>query len=233
MSGALKLYDLAGAEADRRFSPYCWRVKMALAHKGLAVETIPWRFTEKDAIAFSQQGRVPVLIDGERWVNDSWAIADYLETAYPERPSLFGGAQGRALARFHANWADSFLQAGMLKLVLLDIWEHVDPKDRDYFRKSREERFGKTLEEMVAGRDKSVLAFRDSLLPLRLTLKTQKFLGGETPLYADYAILGSFQWCRCISDFQLLAPDDPIYPWRQRMLGLFGGLAGNAKGYPV
>jgi glutathione S-transferase len=30
---AIQLYDLAGAEDDRRFSPYCWRVKMALQHK--------------------------------------------------------------------------------------------------------------------------------------------------------------------------------------------------------
>ena len=233
MSAMLKLYDLAGAEADRRFSPYCWRVKMALAHKGLAAETIPWRFTEKDIIAFSKQGRVPVLVDGERWVNDSWAIADYLDTAYPERLSLFGGPAGKALARFHANWADAAMQPGMVKLVVLDIWKHVDPKDRDYFRKSREERFGKTLEDVVADRDKGVLAFRDSLSPLRLTLKTQKFLGGEGPLYPDYAVFGGFQWCRCISDFKLLAPDDPIHAWRQRMLDLFGGLAGKAKGYPV
>ena len=37
---AIKLYDLAAAEDDRRFSPYCWRVKMALLHKGLDFETI-------------------------------------------------------------------------------------------------------------------------------------------------------------------------------------------------
>lgn len=229
----LTLYDLAGAETDRRFSPYCWRVKMALAHKGLTAETIPWRLTEKDAIAFSKQGRVPVLVDGERWVNDSWAIAEYLENAYPDRPSLFGGSAGKTLTRFHANWSDGFLQLGMLKLIVLDIFNHLDPKDRDYFRKSREERLGKTLEEVVADRDKSVLAFRDGLLPLRLTLKVQKFLGGDAPLYADYAVFGGFQWCRCISDFKLLASDDPVYTWRQRMLELFDGLAGKAKGYPV
>ena len=65
---ALQLYDLAGAEPERRFSPYCWRTKLALMHKGLAFETIPWRFAEKDAIAFSGQGRVPVLVDGDRAV---------------------------------------------------------------------------------------------------------------------------------------------------------------------
>ena len=50
---AIKLYDLTGAEDDRRFSPYCWRVKMALMHKGLAFDTIPWRYTEKDKIEFT------------------------------------------------------------------------------------------------------------------------------------------------------------------------------------
>jgi len=43
----ITLYDLAGAEPDRRFSPFCWRTRLALAHKGLAVETVPWRFSEK------------------------------------------------------------------------------------------------------------------------------------------------------------------------------------------
>lgn len=87
----LQLYDLAGAEPERRFSPYCWRTKLALAHKGIAVETIPWRFTDKDTIAFSGQGRVPVLVDGDRIVSDSWVIATYLEKTYADRPSLFGG----------------------------------------------------------------------------------------------------------------------------------------------
>jgi hypothetical protein len=30
---SITLYDLASAEADRRFSPFCWRTHMALAHK--------------------------------------------------------------------------------------------------------------------------------------------------------------------------------------------------------
>lgn len=86
---AYKLYDLAGAEDDRRFSPYCGRVKMALRHKALGAEEIAWRFTEKDAIAFSGQKSVPVLIDGGATVTDSWEIARYLERRYPDRPRLF------------------------------------------------------------------------------------------------------------------------------------------------
>src|ERR1700751_2070251 len=103
MTMALTLYDLAGADPTRRFSPYCWRIRMALAHKELSVETIPWRFTEKDAITDSGQSRVPVLVDGERWLADSWLIANYLEDNYPDRPSLFGGEAGRGLSFFYSN----------------------------------------------------------------------------------------------------------------------------------
>src|SRR3974377_2034896 len=101
----LHLYDLAGAQVERRFSPYCWRAKLALAHKGLALVTVPWRFPDKGAIPFSGQGRVPVLVDDDRIVFDSWTIATYLEDAYPDRPSLFRGDGGCAATRFITAWA--------------------------------------------------------------------------------------------------------------------------------
>ena len=226
----LLLYDLAGAEADRRFSPYCWRIRMALAHKELPVETIPWRFTEKDVITRSSQSRVPVLVDGERWIANSWAIANYLEDAYPNHPSLFGAAAGRAMSRLHSSLADA-VGSGMFRFIALDILRHLHEKDCAYFRKSREERLGMTLEAFVADRDTRIAAFRESLTPLRLTLKAQPFFGGERPLYADYAIFGPFQWARCTSPFTLLAADDPIRLWRDRLLDWFDGLARASPGY--
>src|SRR5208337_5016999 len=120
---SIVLYDLAGADQDIRFSPYCWRTRFALAHKGLPVETLPWRFTDKDAIAFSGQGRVPVIRDGEQVVWDSWAIACYLEAHYPERPSLFGGAAGQAHARLINAWADTAVLSAAVHLVVRDIFE--------------------------------------------------------------------------------------------------------------
>lgn len=229
----MELYDLAGAEEDRRFSPYCWRARMALAHKELPVTTLAWRFTDKDRIAPSGQGRVPVLVDNGRWVADSWAIANYIEDGYPDRRSLFGGAAGRALSRFYNNWTDSVLQPALMRFALLDIFRHIHDRDKDYFRRTREERFKTTLERFVADRDRHLESFRQSLAPLRLTLQTQPFLGGEAPLYADHIVFGAFQWVRCISDYAVLAADDPVAAWRGRMLGLFDGLAGKAKGYPV
>ena len=70
------------------------------------------------------------------------------------------------------------------------------------FRKTREARFGKPLEEVVAGREKSVEGFRRTLEPMRLTLKTQAYLGGNAPNYADYIVFGAFQWARVVSPFK-------------------------------
>jgi glutathione S-transferase len=228
---AIVLYDLAAAEADRRFSPFCWRTRLALAHKGLAVDTVPWRFTEGDKIAFSGQGKVPVIVDGDEAVYDSWTIADYLDATYPER-KLLASTRERALAKFIGNWTDTVLHPGIARLVMVDLFAHLDPKHQPYFRTSREARFGMTLEAFCADREVKLAAFRQSLTPLRATLQGQPYLGGEAPDYADYIVFGGFQWARCISPLQLLAPDDLIGAWRQRLLDAFDGLAGKAKGYP-
>jgi glutathione S-transferase len=227
----ITMYDLAGIEAERRFSPFCWRAKMALAHKGLAVETVPWRFTEKDKLPQPNAGRVPVIVDGARVVHDSTAIADYLEEQYPGRPSLFGGEVGRGLARFVQNWTETVLQPGLIRLVLLDIYRHIGPEDQAYFRGDREKRFGATLEAFVGDRTARLPAFRATLDPLRRTVERQNFVAGNAPAYGDHIVFGAFQWARAISDFEVLAEGDPVRAWRGRMLDLYGGLARRSPAY--
>lgn len=224
----ITLYDLAGADEELRFSPYCWRTRFALAHKGMPVDTIPWRFTDTDAIAFSGQGRVPVIRDGGVVVSDSWAIAEYLEEQCPT-PALFGGALGRAHARFINSWVDSVMVPGIATLIVRDLLDVVADKDRDYFRSSRESRFGRTLEEVQAGREQRVLAFRASLAPIRLVLRTQPWLGGAAPSYADHIVAGTLMWARCTSTFSVIDPQGSIVPWFERMLDLYGGLGRAAR----
>jgi glutathione S-transferase len=225
------MYDLAGAEADRRFSPFCWRARMALAHKGIEVETIPWRFTEKDKLPQPNVGRVPVIVDRGRVIHDSTAIAEYLEKQYPERPALFGGDAARALTRFVQNWTETVLHTGLIRLVVFDIYRHAAPQDQSYFRSSREERFGTSLENVVADREARLPAFRASLDPLRRTVERQPFVCGARAAFADFVVFGAFQWARAISEFELLADDDPVRAWRGRMLDLFDGLARRSPAY--
>ena len=228
----LKMYDLTGSDPSRRFSPYCWRARLALAHKDLPVETIPWRFSQKAALAPSGQGLVPVLIDGDRWISDSWNIAVHLEESHPDRPSLFGGGAGKALCRFYSVSADA-LVLRILPFVITDIPQHLDDDDSAYFRASREQRLGRPIEVVGADREGRLPAFRDSLTPMRRVLAEQPFFGGDQPLYSDYALFGPFQWARGVSPFQLLEPGDPVAAWRERMLDLFGGLARSNPGYAL
>jgi glutathione S-transferase len=224
---SIVMHDLAGADPGLRFSPYCWRTRFALAHKGLPVETVPWRFIEKGEIAFSGQGRVPVIRDGGTVVADSWAIAEHLEQCYPA-PSLFGSTTAQAHARFVNAWADSVMTGGIARLIVRDIVDVIDPGDRNYFRQSREARFGMTLEAVQAGRESRVAAFRESLAPLRVVLRQQQWLGGAAPSYADCIIAGTLMWPRCSSRFVVLAEDDLIAAWFARMLDLYGGLGRTA-----
>jgi glutathione S-transferase len=230
---ARKLYELVGTDDARPFSPYCWRTRMALAHKDLGIESVPWRFTEREAIAQHKSEKVPVLIDGEHTISDSWAIANYLEDSYPDRPSLFGGDGGRAMGRMLNWWGDTAVVGGMFPMIALDIYNHLRPQDQPYFRETREARLGRTLEQAAETRDAAVDGFRAGLTPMRLTLKTQPFLGGVAPNYADYIVFGGFQWARAISAFKLLKSDDPVHAWREKMLDAFGGMARNSPGYQV
>jgi len=227
----IKMYDLAGAESDRRFSPFCWRTRFALAHKELDVETIPWRYGDKALLAFANWERVPVIVDQGRSVVDSWAIASYLESAYPARPSLFEGPGGLGLARFYNAWADAVLNPALTRFVMLDAYNHLAPADQPYFRRSREERFGMTLEQYCRNSEERLPAFRQMLEPLRQTLAVQPYLGGEAPLYPDYIVAGSLMWARCISPLRLLDAGDPVNAWRERLLDAFGAMARNAPGY--
>jgi glutathione S-transferase len=230
---AIKLYDLAGAEDDRRFSPYCWRVKMALKHKGLPFETIPWRFTEKNVIEFTGSKTVPVIVDGRRAVYDSWEIALYLDEAYPSRPGLFESSESRTLSQFFSHWTVRTVHVPLLRVILLDLFGQIHEKDKAYFRESREKRFGMPLEQAGGETKKWLAEFRGALEPVRPVLVQNQFVSGKGPGFADYILFGPFQWARCVSPMRLLEPDDPVYAWRERMLDLWDGYGRQAKGFPV
>ncbi len=222
---ARQLFELCGTDPARVFSPFCWRARMALAHKGLDFESVPWRFTETDRLAFAGHDKVPVLVDGERTVPDSWAIAQYLDEAYPEAPSLLHGAPAPYL--FVAAWNDTVLQAGLVRLIVSDIPPLLG-EERAYFLESREKRFGMPLAEVTADREARLPAFRATLQPLRQALKGRDFLGGAEPDYADFIVFGGFMWARSVSPLRVLEPDDTLFAWRERMLDLHGGMARRA-----
>ena len=150
--------------------------------------------------------------------------ADRLIFEYPDRPALFSGEGGRAMARFVESWSMTTLHPAVMRIALVDIHDMLGPEDRAYFRQSREQRLGRPLEEVVAARADEVAAFAGKLEPLRAMLKVQPFIGGPGPLFADYIVFGALQWLRVASPAKVLQDDDPVAAWFERCLDLHEGL---------
>ena len=227
---SLVLYELTAADG-RRFSPHCWRSIMALAHKGLDFEGRPVAFTDIPSIGDGRRKTVPVLEDDGDIVEDSRAIAEHLEAAYPDRPGLFGGEGARHLTAFVQNWTAAAVHPSLLPMIVKDIHDHLTPADQAYFRETREKRLGRGLEDVQADREERLAGFRRTLEPLRRTVQERPFLGGEVPLYADYVVFGAFQWARMVSALRLIDAEDPVTAWFERLLDLHGGLARDVPAY--
>lgn len=223
------LHDLE-LDGGIRPSPYCWRARYALEHKGLEYKTAPTSFAGIRNIAGGGHKTVPVMEIPENGqstvVGDSWDIALHLEKARSDKPSLFGGEQGRSYALFVQNWLLHNVHKPMMKAIILDIFERVRPDEKDNFRTVRERRLGTTLEDIAAAPlEERIDAVRAALEPVRAVLRTQPFLCGQAPLHADYILAGQLLWARAVTPARMLDADDPIVPWFERMLALYPRIA--------
>ena len=210
-------------------------MRMALAHKGLestsVVEGVG--FSQKYKLEFSSQELVPVIKDDDMIISDSWDIAVYLEKSYESLTSLFGARNDFNQVKCISSWVDSQLHPLIARCVVRDILNVISPSEHEYFRTSREKRFRKSLEEVVADRENTRTTLKQALYPTRKALEIGPFLGGDNPNFSDYAIFGAFMWARVTSSFQLLELSDPMYNWRERMLLLYDGLAKNAPAVDI
>ena len=225
----ITLYDLCGADKSLRFSPYCWRARMALAHKGLAIETAPTAFTEVAAIEDGSCKSVPVLNDNGVIVGDSFNIAIHLDETYPDLPALFGHDGVIAAARLIETWVKKTIHPVLMPMVVKDIHDILAPADQAYFRQSREKMLGKTLEEAQTGLDANQEALAAALAPARRTLGNHDWLGGGRPLYTDYILFASLVCLATVIGRLPLPNDDAVAVWFNRCLDLHDGLGRQAR----
>ncbi|MBP2547363.1 glutathione S-transferase [Neorhizobium galegae] len=218
------LYSLCGSDPRRPFSPHCWKVSMALAHKGLDFVEKPVPFTEVPKIENGFSKTVPILRDGQLLVRDSFDIALYLEDTYPDRPTLFAGEGGKALSRFVEGVSQTLVHPVLSKLAVKNIHDMLDETDQVYFRTTREQYLGRRLEDFEADREVETAVLSARLDPLRHMLKFQPFLGGDGPLFADYILFGALQWLRITTGLAALRADDPVSLWFERCLDLHGAV---------
>jgi glutathione S-transferase len=89
------------------FSTNVERVALALAHKGLAVESVVIDYSDRSEVErISGQGLVPVIEDGDRVVADSTRILRYLDERYPDPPLFPADPARRAELDVFLEWFD-------------------------------------------------------------------------------------------------------------------------------
>ena len=224
-SNRITLYDLQLASGCT-ISPFVWRTKYALAHKGFDIDIVPGGFTGILERTGGRSERVPVIVDDGEWVLDSWVIAEYLDEKYPDRPMLFEGPGMKVLTKFIDGWLWRTAIGPWFRCYILDYHDLSLPQDQEYVRWSREQWFlgGQKLEEVQAGREDRLPLVPPQLEPLRQLLRDTRWLGGETPNYADFSALATFLWTASVARTPPLTEDDPLRDWLDRGFDLYGGL---------
>jgi len=100
----ITLYDAARC-------PYCARVRIALAEKGIAYEPVEIDLSNRPAWLYEKNpvGRVPVLEEDTLILPESVVIMEYLEERYPEPALLPADPAARGLERLQVLRFDEAL----------------------------------------------------------------------------------------------------------------------------
>lgn len=98
---------------DNPFSPFTRKVRMVLAYKGIAFESIDALARDRHAelMRVNPRGEVPTIEDDGFVVVDSADIVAYLEDRFPTTPVLPEDARARARARVWQRFGDTVLDA--------------------------------------------------------------------------------------------------------------------------
>jgi len=224
----ITLYDLQ-LRTGATISPFVWATKYALAHKGFQIDIVPGGFTGIMQRTNGKSERLPVIVDDGKWVLDSWEIAEYLDSAYPERPTLVGDKKTYVATRFIENWLWGNVLREWMPNIVQDYRDMSLDVDHEYVTKTRSPP-GKTLEEIQAGREDRLPLVPPKLELLRTTLRESKWLGGDSPNYTDYRALAVFLFMAAVATTPVLTDDDPIRGWIDRGFDLYPGAGGHVGG---
>ena len=224
----IQLFDLTDASQRIFFSPYCWRTRMALKHKGLPFESLPWHFTETDRLAASGGKRVPVIVDGATTMSESWDIAAYLDKTYPNKPALLADATARARAKLIDSWCNATVFPPLRPIAVMSVFKIIAEKDIAYFRESRERMLKTKLEDLSVDPTAEAAALNKALGPANDAFAEAPFLAGDTPDYSDYILFGTLMWPYIACRDNPIEMESNAGKWFGRMLDLHDGYARSA-----
>ncbi|XVE76974.1 hypothetical protein DITRI_Ditri13aG0024100 [Diplodiscus trichospermus] len=135
-------------------SSCAWRVRFALNLKGLSYEYKAVDLTKGEQFTpefekLNPLHFVPVLVDGDIVVSDSFAILMYLEEKYPQRALLPADPQRKALNLQAASIVSSSIQPLHMMSILKYLEEKIGPQERFLFGQTNIEKGFFALEKLL------------------------------------------------------------------------------------
>jgi glutathione S-transferase len=134
-------------------------------------------------------------------ISDSTVIAEHLDTKYPDTPVLFPkGTKALQLA-----FSRAFLSnlPGLYPVILPATYSTLDHYGQEYFRRTREKIYRKTLEEFSpvgVVRDGHWKQLKDGLdvADRWLAGTPEGYLIGNSPLYVDIVLAARLMWMKAV-----------------------------------
>ncbi|MCB2065983.1 MAG: glutathione S-transferase N-terminal domain-containing protein [Erythrobacter sp.] len=231
-NNTITFYDLQ-VSTGATISPFVWATKFAVRHKGFDLDIVEGGFTGIMNRTGGMTERLPAIVDDGKWVLDSWGIVEYLDETYPDRPLLIPHESVAVLTRALDAWFWGAAVGPWMRSYCADYRDVCYEHDKEYVTSSRAVILGAALEDVQAGRENRLAGISAALEPLRMALRENDFLGGSSPNYADYRIIGGFLWLASLAQTPALASDDPLRPWVERVCALYDGLGEHPGLFPI
>ncbi|KIM81117.1 hypothetical protein PILCRDRAFT_97761 [Piloderma croceum F 1598] len=206
MSDLITLYDIPSQLPEQAWSPNVWKARFSLNLKGLKYKTVWVEFPDIEAL-YKQlsleptEPRVPkytlpVIHDPStnRAISNSVEIARYLDATYPATTLLFPPGS-EALQGIEDRNAFESLQYIMLPITCVNL----NPVSETYYRRTRETRYGKRLEELSPiglQREEHWKRVQEAFGVVASLLEGKKFVLGDTISFADVTIASWVLWIK-------------------------------------
>lgn len=219
MAQPIVFYDIPSNERIKHapWSPNTWKIRYALNYKGLKYKTEWVEYPDIAGVVQKLGGKptektpdgrdhytLPVIYDPntKKVVEDSAAIAKYLDETYPDTPKLFPAGTDAFQAAF-LDFAWPVLGFPVFMLVILDTANSLLPRSHDYFRSTREQKFGKKLEELATEEEwakvEAGLAKLKGYLDANGKGNDLLLMGAQGGItYSDIQIASFFVWAKIV-----------------------------------
>lgn len=134
-------------------------------------------------------------------ISDGPLIVEYLDKQYPDTPALFPPGTMALQAGFIAAHANAI--SPVRQFVIPRVNSRLNPRSKEYFRRTREQRFGKDMEDITPVGEARVVEwgkYRDGLGKVDSWFKKSAgpFLTGESITFADVSVVSCLIWLKVI-----------------------------------